>query len=32
MERESRQRVAINEVTFRKVNEVMEEGQDPSGC
>jgi hypothetical protein len=31
MERESKQRVAINEVTFRKVNEVMEEGQDPSG-
>jgi hypothetical protein len=31
MERESKQRVAMNEATFRKVNEVMEERQDPSG-
>jgi len=31
MEREGRQRVAMNEATFRKVNEAMEVGQDPSG-
>ena len=31
MERESKQRVAMNEATFRKVNEIMEEGQDSSG-
>ncbi len=31
MEREGRQRVAMNEATFRKVNEGMEVGQDPSG-
>ena len=31
MERESKQRVAMNEATFRKVDEVMEERQDPSG-
>ena len=31
MESQSKQRVAMNEVTFRKVNEVMEVGQDPSG-
>ena len=31
MERESKQRVAMNEATFRAVNEVMEERQDPSG-
>jgi hypothetical protein len=31
MERETKQRVAMNEATFRKVNEGMESGQDPSG-
>ena len=31
MEREGKQRVAMNEATFRKVNEGMETGQDPSG-
>ena len=31
MERQGRQRVAMNEATFRKVNEGMEAGQDPSG-
>ena len=31
MRREGRQRVAMNEATFRKVNEGMEAGQDPSG-
>jgi predicted ThiF/HesA family dinucleotide-utilizing enzyme len=31
MEAEGRQRVAMNEATFRKVNEGMEVGQDPSG-
>ena len=31
MEPESKQRVAMNEATFRKVNEAMEVGQDPSG-
>jgi hypothetical protein len=31
MEREGRQRVAMNEATFRKVNEGMEAGQDDSG-
>ena len=31
MEREGKQRVAMNEATFRKVNEGMEVGQDPSG-
>jgi hypothetical protein len=31
MERESKQRVAMNEATFRKVNEGMEAGQDDSG-
>ena len=31
MQREDRQRVAMNEATFRKVNEGMEVGQDPSG-
>ena len=31
MEREGKQRVAMNEATFRKVNEGMEAGQDPSG-
>jgi hypothetical protein len=31
MRREGRQRVAMNEATFRKVNEGMELGQDPSG-
>jgi len=31
MEREYRQRVAMNEATFRKVNEGMEVGQDPAG-
>jgi predicted ThiF/HesA family dinucleotide-utilizing enzyme len=31
MEPEGRQRVAMNEATFRKVNEGMEAGQDPSG-
>jgi hypothetical protein len=32
MRREGRQRVAMNEATFRKVNEGMELGQDPSVC
>jgi hypothetical protein len=31
MRREGRQRVAMNEATFRKVNEGMGAGQDPSG-
>ena len=31
MEPEGRQRVAMNEATFRKVNEGMEVGQDPAG-
>ena len=31
MEREEKQRVAMNEATFRKVNEGMEAGQDDSG-
>jgi hypothetical protein len=31
MEREGKQRVAMNEATFRKVNEGMEAGQDDSG-
>jgi predicted ThiF/HesA family dinucleotide-utilizing enzyme len=31
MKREDKQRVAMNEATFRKVNEGMEVGQDPSG-
>ena len=31
MEREGKQRVAMNEATFRKVNEGMEVGQDPAG-
>ena len=31
MRSEDKQRVAMNEVTFRKVNEGMEAGQDPSG-
>ena len=31
MRREGRQRVAMNEATFRKVNEGMEAGQDTSG-
>ena len=31
MEGPAKQRVAMNEVTFRKVNEVMEVRQDPSG-
>jgi hypothetical protein len=31
MQREGRQRVAMNEATFRKVNEGMEVGQDPAG-
>jgi hypothetical protein len=31
MDAEGRQRVAMNEATFRKVNEGMEAGQDPSG-
>jgi predicted ThiF/HesA family dinucleotide-utilizing enzyme len=31
MKREGKQRVAMNEATFRKVNEGMEAGQDPSG-
>jgi hypothetical protein len=31
MRREGKQRVAMNEATFRKVNEGMELGQDPSG-
>ena len=31
MDAQGRQRVAMNEATFRKVNEGMEAGQDPSG-
>jgi hypothetical protein len=31
MDRQGRQRVAMNEATFRKVNEGMEIGQDPAG-
>jgi predicted ThiF/HesA family dinucleotide-utilizing enzyme len=31
MKREGKQRVAMNEATFRKVNEGMEAGQDASG-
>jgi predicted ThiF/HesA family dinucleotide-utilizing enzyme len=31
MESEDKQRVAMNEATFRKVNEGMEVGQDPAG-
>jgi hypothetical protein len=31
MERQGKQRVAMNEATFRKVNEGMKEGQDASG-
>jgi hypothetical protein len=31
MDVEGRQRVAMNEATFRRVNEGMEAGQDPSG-
>ena len=31
MERQGKQRIAMNEATFRKVNEGMEAGQDPSG-
>jgi hypothetical protein len=31
MERQGKQRVAMNEATFRKVNEGMEVGQDPAG-
>jgi hypothetical protein len=31
MKRQGKQRVAMNEATFRKVNEGMEVGQDPSG-
>jgi predicted ThiF/HesA family dinucleotide-utilizing enzyme len=31
MERQGKQRVVMNEATFRKVNEGMEAGQDPSG-
>jgi predicted ThiF/HesA family dinucleotide-utilizing enzyme len=31
MRPEDKQRVAMNEATFRKVNEGMEAGQDPSG-
>jgi predicted ThiF/HesA family dinucleotide-utilizing enzyme len=31
MQRQGKQRVAMNEATFRKVNEGMEAGQDPSG-
>jgi predicted ThiF/HesA family dinucleotide-utilizing enzyme len=31
MKPEDRQRVAMNEATFRKVNEGMEVGRDPSG-
>jgi hypothetical protein len=31
MERQGKQRVAMNEAAFRKVNEGMETGQDPSG-
>ena len=31
MKRQDKQRVAMNEATFRKVNEAMEVAQDPSG-
>lgn len=31
MEEQGKQRVAMNEAAFRKVNEGMEAGQDPSG-
>jgi hypothetical protein len=31
MDIQGKQRVAMNEATFRKVNEAMEVGQDPSG-
>ena len=31
MERQGKQRVAMNEATFRKVNEGMKDGQDASG-
>lgn len=31
MDSQGKQRVAMNEATFRKVNEAMEVGQDPSG-
>jgi hypothetical protein len=31
MDREDKQRVAMNEATFRKVNEGMDVGQDPAG-
>jgi predicted ThiF/HesA family dinucleotide-utilizing enzyme len=31
MERQDKQRIAVNEATFRKVNEGMEVGQDPAG-
>jgi hypothetical protein len=31
MDTQGKQRVAMNEATFRKVNEGMEVGQDPSG-
>ena len=31
MDAQGRQRVAMNEATFRKINEGMETGQDPSG-
>jgi hypothetical protein len=31
MDRQGKQRVAMNEATFRKVNEGMEVGQDPEG-
>ena len=31
MDREDKQRVAMNEATFRKVNEAMQAGQDPEG-
>ena len=31
MERQNKQRVAMNEATFRKVNEGMQAGQEPSG-
>jgi hypothetical protein len=31
MKQEDKQRVAMNEATFRKVNEGMEIGQDPAG-
>jgi predicted ThiF/HesA family dinucleotide-utilizing enzyme len=31
MQSQGKQRVAMNEATFRKVNEGMEVGQDPSG-